>query len=144
MACPADRVDLLDPQQAGRSQDGGVRQPAEVLLRRGGQRDGFDAGGEGRDNVHDHGGRVDRQPAGYVESDTRHRNPVLADDRAVAELNVSVRRALGVGETAGAPDGFLQGRPYGRVEPGEGVRQCFDGDARVRLLDAVEAAGQLT
>ena len=120
-----------------------MREPAEVLLRRRCQGDGFDAGREGRDDVHDHGGRVDRQAAGDVEAHARHGDPVLADHRAFAEFDVGVRRALGVGKEPRAPDGLFQGRPHGGIEPGQGRRQRFGGDPRVRLLHAVEGPGQL-
>ena len=120
-----------------------MREPAEVLLRRRGQGDGFDAGGEGRDDVHDHGGRVDGQAAGDVEAHARHGHPVLADHGAFAEFDVGVRRALRVGKAPGAPDGLFQGRPHGGIEPGQGRRQRFGGDPGVRLLHAVEGPGEL-
>ena len=120
-----------------------MREPAEVLLRRRGQGDGFDAGGEGRDDVHDHRGRVDRQAAGDVEAHPRHGDPVLADHRAFAEFDVGVRRALRVGKATGALDGLFQGRPHGGIEPGQRRRQRVGGDPGVRLLHAVEGPGQL-
>ena len=93
-----------------------MREAAEVLLRRRGQGDGLNAGGQGGDNVHDDRGRVDRQAAGDVEPHARHRHPVLADDGAVAEFDVDVRRALAVGEPARAADGFFQGGPHCGVQ----------------------------
>ena len=120
-----------------------MREAAEVLLRRRGQRDRFDAGGQGRDHVHDHRGRVDGKAAGDVEPHAGHRHPVLADDGAFAQFDVDVRRALGVGEAAGPADGLLQGRAHGGIQALKGRTQCLGRDAGVRLFDAVEGQCQL-
>ena len=81
------------------------------------------AGGQRRNHVHDDRRRVDGQAAGNVEAHPGHRNPVLADDGAVAEFDVDVAGALAVGEAPGTADGFLQGRPHGRVQAVQGGLQ---------------------
>ena len=121
-----------------------MRQAAEVLLRRRCEGDGPDAGGQRRDDVHDHRGRVDGQAARDVEAHACDRDPVLAHDGALAEFDVDVRRALRVGEAAGPPDGFLEGGAYRRVQAVQGCAQRLGRDARVGLLHAVERQRQLT
>ncbi|RPK86427.1 hypothetical protein EES46_21185 [Streptomyces sp. ADI98-10] len=97
-----------------------MREPAEVLLRRGGHRDALDARLLGRDDVHHDGGGVDRAAAGDVEPDTLDGHPLLGDGAAGDDLG-GVRGAalLAVDET-GAADRLLQGGADGPVQLLEG------------------------
>ena len=64
----AGRVHLVDAEQRAGGEHGRVRQAAVLGLRRRGHRDLADPGHLGRDDVHDHGGRVGDQPAGHVDA----------------------------------------------------------------------------
>jgi hypothetical protein len=68
----AHRVHLVDAQQRAQREDVGVRQAAEVLLRRARDGDRRHARGLCRDDVHDHGRGQRCEAARYVQADASH------------------------------------------------------------------------
>ena len=112
----AGRVHLVDAEQRAGGQDGGVRQPAELRLRRARRRRGPDARLLGGDDVHHDGGRVDRAAAGDVEPDALDRHPALGDGAAGHDLGGVRRCAAARGGRGGRGGSTPPGRPARRVE----------------------------
>ena len=90
----ADRVHLGDAEQRAGGEDGGVRQAAELLLRRGGDGDLLDAGRLRRDDVHDHGRRVGDEAAGDVDAGPLDRDEPGGNAEAGRGLGVPALREL--------------------------------------------------
>ncbi|BBJ44493.1 hypothetical protein SSPO_072110 [Streptomyces antimycoticus] len=137
----ARRVDLVHAQQRARREDRGVRQPAELRLRRGGDGHRADPGLLRGHHVHHHGGGVDRAPARYVQPDALDRHPALGDRAARHHLGGVVGAPLVAVDQPGPPDGLLQGGAHGRVQLREGALQRLRGDPHPLYGDAVEPMG---
>ncbi len=136
-------VHLVDAEQRARGEDRRVRKPAELGLRRGGEGDRLDAGLLGRDDVHDHGGRVDGPATGRVEPDPVDGHPLLGDRPARHDLRGVRRTALLAVDEPGAADGLLQGRAYGRVEVLQGACERRGRHPHLVECDAVELLGEV-
>ena len=143
----ADGVHLVHAEQVAQSQDAGVRQPTEVLLRRGGDRDGCDARDLRGDDVHDDAGRQRREAPGDVQADTTHRHVPQPDAGAVGHLG---RRGIGVsfqrlGDGAATPDRLGERLRELRIEltgtPGEHVRGHAE-RGRHNSVEAMRVLGQ--
>ena len=120
----ADGVDLVDAQQVAQAQDGRVRQPAELCARRGGHREGADAGDLRGHDVHQHAAGQRREAAGHIETDARHRDGLGLDHGAGCDLGADqVRRPLGLGDLAAPADGLGEGRAHLGVELVGAARQ---------------------
>ncbi len=115
-----------------------MRPAAELLLRRGGDGDARDTGFLRRDDVHDDGGRVDRQAAGDIEAHPLDGHPAFGDRAAGDDLGRDVGAALFAVDDPGAPDGLLQGGPDGWVQLRERALQGLGGHPYALDLDAVE------
>ncbi len=103
---PTDPVALGDPGHAGRGQDGRI-DPAVGVGRRH-QDDLPHPGDSGRDDRHQHGGRVGRAAAGNVDADPVERAHLLPQHRAVL---------------VGDPPGLRQGRGVIALDALGGVAQ---------------------
>jgi hypothetical protein len=133
------RVHLLDPQQGTGREHGGVRQAAEVALRRGGDGQGGDARLLRGHHVHHHGRRVDRPAARHVQPDPLHGQPPLGDRAAGDDAHRGVGAALVTVDQPGAARGLLQRRADGRVQLLQGAGQLLRGNAGTGDPAAVEA-----
>ncbi len=136
---PADRVHLVDTQQRAQREDVGVRQPAEVLLRRAGDGDRRHTRGLRRDDVHDHAGGQRRETARHVQPDPTDRYEAGGDRGAGSQLGGRLRHGGLVGaHEATAPDRLLEGGAQQRVELGEAGVEDLGRYAQRLRLDPVE------
>ena len=117
----ARRVHLLDAEQGAGREHGRGRQSTVPGLRRRGHRDSGDPRHLGRDDVHDHRGRVGDQPAGHVDTGPAHRYITLGDGGAGCHGGHVVGRALRLVHPAGPPDRLLQRGPDPGVQGRQGV-----------------------
>ena len=90
----ADGPHLIDAEQAGGGQDGGMRQAVELRLRWARNDQRVHACGLGGHDVHHHAGRVDGVAAGHVQPDTLDRHPAFGDRCAGCERGRGVGAAL--------------------------------------------------
>ena len=119
----ADGVHLVDAEQRARGQDRRVREPAVVLLRRGGERDRRDAGDLRGHHVHHHGGHQRRDAAGHVEPDPLDRHLAVGDAGTVGEVGDDVVLELGLAGLRAAGGWTPPGR-RGRRGRGRRGRRC--------------------
>ena len=107
---PADRVDLVDPQQRARRQHGRVRPAAELRLRRRGRprSSPTPATCAGTTFMTTLDGIGD-QPAGHVQPDPADRRPALGDRGAGRNVDPDVGRTLRLVHLAGSLDRRRQG-----------------------------------
>ena len=138
-----DGVHLLDAEQRAGGQDRGVRQPAVVLLRGGGQRDRPDAGDLGGHDVHQHAGHQRRQAAGDVEPDPVDRHHPLGHRGAGGHVGGDVLLELGLAGGAQPGDGLLETRAHVGVQVLEGGRERRRRHPDVVVDDPVELRGEL-
>ena len=134
----ADGVDLLDAEQRARRQDRGVRQAAELLLRRARERQRRHTGHLGGHDVHQHAGDQGREAAGDVETHTADGHLAVHDARARAEVGDDVLLELGLAGHPQAADGLLEPGADGRVELLQRAGHLLDRHPDVALGDAVE------
>ena len=139
----AGRVHLGDAEQRAGAEDGRVRQPALIGLRRRGDRDLAHPGGLGRDDVHDHRRRVGDQAAGHVHPGPADRHVPLGDGGAGRHGGDSLGRHLVQVHQPGPPGGLLEGGPQVGVEPGQGVVQGLLGHPRGGQVHPVEPGRML-
>ena len=117
----ADGVDFGDAQQGAGGEHGRVRLAAELLLRRGRDRDLLDARRLRRDHVHDDRGRVGDEPAGDVDARPLDREEPGGDAQAGGGLGVPALGELGLVDDPGAAGRLLEGVPDLGVQRFEGV-----------------------
>ena len=109
-------IHLLDAEQAGRAEDGGVHSPVEALLSGGSQGHGCDAGDLRRHDVHHDARRVDGLAAGNVEADAIDRGPALDHLGAGRQRRDAGLGHLGLGGGAHPHDRLLESCAHGWVE----------------------------
>ena len=109
-----------------------MRQPAVVDLRRGGQRDGADAGDLGGHDVHHHAGDQRRDAAGHVEPDPVDRHHPLGDRAAGDDLGDDVVPRARPRRWPQPADGLLEARADGGVQRGRAPRAAPRRERRCR------------
>ncbi len=140
---PADRIELVHPEQGTRRHDRRVRKPAVGRLRRTRHRDRRNARGLRRHDVHHDGTGVDGEPSGNVEAHPPHRDPSLRDARARRDLDGDGRRHGRGVECPHAPDGLLEGLAHDGVEARERLNERGDRNPQVLGPTAVESLRKL-
>ncbi len=115
-------VHFGDAEQSTRRQDGRVRQPVVLRLRRRRHGDLGDPGYLGRDDVHEYRGRIGHQATRHVDASTADRQVSLGDRGSGRNSRPGLGRALGLVDEPGTPRCLSERRAYRRVE----VRQRRD------------------
>ena len=134
----AHRVDLFDPEQRTHREHRRVRQAAELLLRRGGDRERRDAGDLRRYDVHHHAGRQRRTTARDVQPDALDRDEALRDPAAGRGLGGDVGGQLVLADLADPADRLLERAADLGVELLQGGLQGVGRDPDVLDPDMVE------
>ncbi len=124
-------VDLVDAEQRAGGKDRRVRQSAELLLRRTGQRDAGDARDLRRHGVHDHSAHQRREAAGYVQADALHRHDASFDDRTRRQLARDGLLELCLAGLAEAAYGLLESSAYVGVQLGQRFCKCGGGHTQL-------------
>ncbi len=140
----ADRVHLVHAEDGAGGEDGLVRQSIGIVAaRRSRDGEGFDAGGLGRNDVHDDGARVHGLATRHVQADALHRNPAFGDAGAFGQVGVERGRHLGSGHGAATAHGFLDGGTHLGVELVDGRLHGLDRHAQVLRTDMIELLGEI-
>jgi hypothetical protein len=135
------RIDLVNPQQSARREDGRMGPAVVIHLRWARHREGSDTGNLRGNHVHDHAARVDRQSPGDIEADPVHRHPSLGDRAATGDHRDLVAALLVGVDESGSADRLLQGTTDRGVELGQGPGQDGGRHAQAGGAHPVEAFG---
>ena len=114
-------VHLVHTEQGAGGEDRRVRDASVIALGRARHREGLDACGERRNDVHDDRRRIDRTTTGHVEPHPLDRDPSLGHRATRDDLGRAVGATLVVVDEAGSTDRLLECAAHGRVESSQCV-----------------------
>ena len=139
----ADGVDFPDAEERAGGEHRRVRQAAELLLRRGRDRDLVHARRLRGDHVHDHRGRVGDEPAGDVDAGPLDREEPGGDGQAGGGLGVPALGELRLVDDPGAAGRLLERVSYRGVQRCQCVVDDVLRHPGALEVDAVEPVGVL-